>query len=384
MPEPKPDRAAERGIHLFTISGIRIIIDYSWFVIFFLVAMSLSVGYLPQEHPGASPLAYWTAGLLATVTFFLSILFHELAHSLVAMRSGIAIPSITLFLFGGVSRLSEEAKDPRTELTIAIVGPFSSFALALLFWLAGERLQGVIHPLAQAVVEYLAFINLALGIFNLIPGFPLDGGRVLRAIVWWRTGSLDRATRLVSDLGKGFALSLMFLGTLLIFRGALLGGVWLILIGMFLRGSAAQGYEQMSLLRALQSVKVGDVMIRKPVTVSPDLALGDLVNDYFLRHGYRGFPVTEEDKAIGLISIAELAGLAESELAARKVRDVMRPLDSSLVISKEAPLLQALERLSAPRAGRLLILEDGTLAGMITKTGLVRLLEMRQILTPRP
>jgi predicted transcriptional regulator len=139
----------------------------------------------------------------------------------------------------------------------------------------------------------------------------------------------------------------------------------------------------MSLLRALQSVKVGDVMIRKPVTVSPDLALGDLVNDYFLRHGYRGFPVTEEDKAIGLISIAELAGLAESELAARKVRDVMRPLDSSLVISKEAPLLQALERLSAPRAGRLLILEDGTLAGMITKTGLVRLLEMRQILTPR-
>jgi predicted transcriptional regulator len=176
----------------------------------------------------------------------------------------------------------------------------------------------------------------------------------------------------------------MFLGTLLIFRGALLGGVWLILIGMFLRGSAAQGYEQMSLLRALQSVKVGDVMIRKPVTVSPDLALGNLVNDYLLRHGYRGFPVTEGEKAIGLVSVEDLAGLPESELAARRVRDVMRPLDPSQVISKEAPLLQALERLSAPRAGRLLILDDGKLAGMITKTGLVRLLEMRQILTPRP
>ena len=380
MTEPKPDRATERGIHLFTIAGIRIIIDYSWFVIFFLVAVSLSTGYLPQEYPGASALAYWAAGLVATIAFFLSILFHELAHSLVALRSGIQIPSITLFLFGGVSRLSEEAKDPKTELTIAIVGPLSSFALALLFWLAGERLEGVIHPLAQAVVEYLSFINLALGIFNLVPGFPLDGGRVLRAIVWWRTGSIDRATRLVTDLGKAFAVSLMFLGALLIFRGALLGGIWLIFIGMFLRGSAAQGYEQMSLMRILESMKVGEVMIQAPVTVSPDLTLSDLLNRYFLRYGYRGFPVEEGGSAVGLISIADLAGLPESELAALKVRDRMRSLDASLVISKDAPLLKALERLSAPNVGRLLVLEDGRLSGMITKTGLLRLLEIHQIL----
>jgi CBS domain-containing protein len=246
----------------------------------------------------------------------------------------------------------------------------------------GERLEGILHPLALAVVEYLSFINLALGIFNLIPGFPLDGGRVLRAIVWWRTGSLDSATRLVSDLGKGFALALMFLGAMLLFRGALLGGIWLILIGMFLRGSAAQGYEQMSLMRALQSVKVGEVMIERPLTVSPDLTLSDLVNGYFLRYGYRGFPVEEGGEVLGLISIAELAGLPESELAARKVRDAMRSLDASHVISKEAPLLQALERLSAPNLGRLLVLEDGKLTGMITKTGLVRLLEIRQILNP--
>jgi len=380
MAESKPERARERGIHLFTIAGIRIIIDYSWFVIFFLVAVSLSAGYLPQEYPGASAPAYWTAGLLATIAFFLSLLFHELAHSLVALRSGIQIPSITLFLFGGVSRLSEEAKTPRTELTIAIVGPLSSFALALLFWLAGARLQGVIHPLAQAVVEYLSFINLALGVFNLIPGLPLDGGRVLRAIVWWRTGSLDRATRLVSDLGKAFAVSLMFLGALLIFRGALLGGIWLILIGMFLRGSAAQGYEQMSLMRILESVKVGEVMIGEPMTVSPDLTLSDLVNRFFLKYGYRGFPVEEAGSAVGLISIEDLAGVPESELATRKVRDVMRPLDASRVISKEARLLEALERLSPPGAGRLVVLEDGRLSGMITKTGLLRLLEIHQVL----
>ena len=380
MAEPNPERATERAIHLFTIAGIRIIIDYSWFVIFFLVAVSLSAGYLPQEYPGASAPAYWTAGLLATIAFFVSILLHELAHSLVALRSGIQIPSITLFLFGGVSRLSEEAKDPKTEFTIAIVGPLSSFALALLFWLAGERLEGVIHPLAQAVVEYLSFINLALGIFNLIPGFPLDGGRVLRAIVWWRTGSLDRATRLVSDLGKGFAVALMFLGAMLIFRGALLGGIWLIFIGMFLRGAAASGYEQMSLMRILESVKVGEVMIPEPVTVSPELTLSDLVNRYFLRYGYRGFPVEERGSAVGLVSIEDLAGIPESELAVQNVRDRMRPVDASRVISKDSPLLEAMERLSPPSVGRLLVLEDGRLSGMITKNGLLRLLEIHQVL----
>jgi Zn-dependent protease len=380
MPESRAEPVPERGIHLFTISGIRIIIDYSWFVIFLLVLVSLATGYLPQEVPGASASAYWAAGMVATLAFFLSILFHELAHSLVAMGSGIRIPSITLFLFGGVSRLSEEAKDPRTELKIAAVGPFSSFALALLFWAARQRLGGLVHPLAAAVVEYLSFINLALGIFNLIPGFPLDGGRVLRAILWWRTGSLDRATRLVSDLGKTFAVTLMFLGAVLIFRGALLSGVWLIFIGMFLRGAAASGYEQLPLVRALQSVKVGDVMIQDPLTVSPDLTLSDLVNRCFLRYGYRGFPVEEGGKAVGLISVSDLAGLPESELGARRVRAVMRSLDASQVISREAPLMEALERLSPPGVGRLLILEGGRVSGMITKTGLLRLLEIRRIL----
>jgi Zn-dependent protease/CBS domain-containing protein len=380
MSEPKSDSVPDRGIHLFTIAGIRIIIDYSWFLIFVLVAASLSGGYLPQEVPGASALAYGTAGIVATLSFFLSLLLHELAHSLVAMASGIRIPSITLFLFGGVSRLAEEPEDPQTELRIAIVGPFISFALALVFWIAGRRLEGVVHPLAVAVVEYLAFINVALGIFNLIPGFPLDGGRVMRAVLWWRTGSLDRDTRVVSDLGKSFALGLMFLGAILVFRGALLGGIWLIFIGMFLRGAAASGYEQMSLTRALQSVTVGEVMIEAPLTVPADLPLSDLVSRYFLRYGYRGFPVEEGGKAVGLISVGDLTRVSEAELGGRKVGDAMHPLDASRVISKEAPLLEALERMSRPEVGRLVILEGDRISGMVTKTGLLRLLEIRQIL----
>jgi Zn-dependent protease len=372
--------APERGIHVFTIAGIRIIIDYSWFLIFLLVAFSLSAGYLPQEFPGASPPTYWTAGLFATLAFFFSILFHELAHSLVAMQYGISIPSITLFLFGGVSRLSEEAKTPATEFKIAIVGPLSSFFLALVFWLLGARLSGALHPLVVVVVEYLAFINLALGIFNLAPGFPLDGGRVLRAVLWWRTGSLDRATRIVSDLGKGFAVMLMFVGALLIFQGALLGGIWLIFIGMFLRGSAAQSYEQVALTRALESTRVEDVMVENPVTLSRGLALSDVVSEYFLRYGYRGFPVLDGDRPVGVLSVRELAGVPAEERSGTSVGAVMAPLDASNTIARDATLLEALEKLSPLSVGRLLVVEDGRLAGMVTKTGLVRLLEIRKIL----
>lgn len=384
-PEPasqSPAPGVEPGIHLFSIAGIRIIIDYSWFIIFVLVAVSLSAGYLPQKNPGASPVSYWVAGLVATAAFFFSILFHELAHSLVALRAGISIPSITLFLFGGVSRLSEEPKEPKTDLRIAIVGPLSSFVLAGVFWLVGQKLGSSVHvhPLARAVVEYLAFINLALGIFNLAPGFPLDGGRVLRAIIWWRTGSADRATRIVSDLGKGFALTLIFAGAYVILQGALLGGIWLIFIGMFLRGSAAQGYEQMVLQRALQSARVSEVMIEDPVTLSPDIALSEVVDHYFLRYGYRGFPVVEGGSVVGLVSVNDVAGLPVSERAARRVREVMRPLDASRVISKDASLLEALEKLSPPGVGRLVVVENGKLIGLVTKTGLVRLLEVRRVL----
>jgi Zn-dependent protease len=374
------EQKSEPGIHLFTIAGIRIIIDYSWFLIFLLVAFSLSAGYLPQEHPGASTPLYWAAGLAATLAFFFSILFHELAHSFVAMHYGISIPSITLFLFGGVSRLSEEAKDPATELKIAIVGPLSSFFLALVFWFLGQRLGGALHPLARVVIDYLAFINLALGIFNLAPGFPLDGGRVLRAVLWWRTGSLDRATRIVSDLGKGFALMLMLLGAALIFQGALIGGIWLILIGMFLRGSAAQGYDQLALTRALESTRVEDVMIVEPITVTRELALSRVVADFFLRYGYRGFPVLDGGRPVGVLSIREIASLPEEELSRTSVGAVMKPLDSRNTISRSATLLEAMEKLSPLNVGRLLVLEDEKLAGMITKTGLVRLLEVRRVL----
>lgn len=368
----------ERGIQLFRVAGIRIVIDYSWFAIFLLVLFSLSVGYFPREHPDESGVTYWIAGLAATLLFFLSILLHELAHSLMAIRSGISIPSITLFVFGGVSKLSEEAKDPGTELKIAIVGPLTSFFLALVFWAIARLVEPVALPLVVSTLDYLALINAALGVFNLIPGFPLDGGRVLRAIWWRRTGSLQAATRLVSDLGKGFALALMLLGAVQIFSHNLLGGAWLLFIGMFLRGVAERGYEDTMLRGALEGVRVSDVMVRDVVIVSSRTSLRDLVNDYFLRYGYHGFPVLEENRPVGLVSISSLAGLREEELAEKTVAAVMTPLDDSRIIAADAPLIEALTRMAPSGVGRLVVMEGKDMVGLITRTGLARLVEIRR------
>src|SRR5262249_21279373 len=180
----------------------------------------------------------WSAGLFATLGFFASLVVHELSHSLVAQRYGIRVSGITLFLFGGVSRIEQEPADPRVELRVAVVGPLTSVALAALFWLAAWSLSDYRGRVTIAVLDYLAYVNAALGVFNLIPGLPLDGGRILRAAVWLRTGSVQRATRLASHLGAGFALGLMALGALEMLSGALMGGLWLVFIALFLRATA--------------------------------------------------------------------------------------------------------------------------------------------------
>ena len=377
--EPASGRA-RRGFQLFSIGGIRIIIDYSWFIVFFLVVWSLSAGYFPYRYSGESVTHYWIAGTFTALAFFLSILGHELSHSFMAIRSGIKIPSITLFLFGGVSQLSQEPHDPKTELKVAVVGPLSSFIFGLIAWLLSRQLVEASSPLLPAVFTYLAYINFAVGVFNLVPGFPLDGGRVFRAIWWWKTGSLNRATRVAADMGKGFAVLLMFLGALQIFAGSLLGGVWLIFIGMFLRGVAEQSYQELVVKQSLQGVQVGEVMIRDPVTVPPDLSLKRLVSEYFMKHGYRGFPVVEGEKALGVVSVNNLGGISEEQLSQKTVADVLRPLDGDMVIAPEATLIEALRKMGPAQVGRLLVLDGDRMVGMITKTGLVRFLEMRRIL----
>jgi Zn-dependent protease/predicted transcriptional regulator len=368
------------GINLFKVAGIQITIDISWFIIFLLVLWSLSAGYFPRQFPGQSIQVYWGAGLVATLLFFFSVLFHEMSHSLMAQRCGIEISEIKLFIFGGVSRLSEEAKNPVTEFKIAVVGPLSSFVLAIFFWFCTKLLGGLQLPLAQIITGYLVWINVALGIFNLLPGFPLDGGRILRAILWYKTGSLSRATKWASDVGKGLAIALMVLGALQIFAGMLIGGIWLIFIGMFLRGVAEGGYQEVVMRQSLEDVEVREVMIEDIVKVQPDLTVRELVSDYFLKYGFKGFPVMDKGKVIGVISLAEVKNTDYIQESTTRVADIMQPYNENIIISPDISLVIAMRKMVTENTARLLVMENDQLLGMITKTGLLRFLEIRNIL----
>jgi Zn-dependent protease/CBS domain-containing protein len=371
----------QSGLKLFRIAGIQIRLDYSWLIIFVLVLWSLSAGYFPRHYPDQSTSTYWIAGLVATVLFFASILIHELSHSLMAMRYGIKIPEITLFVFGGMAHISEDPKTPKIEFNMAVVGPLASFLLAGLFWGIKVVFEGIIPSLGVIVLEYLAWINVALGVFNLFPGFPLDGGRVFRAFWWWKTGSLRRATRLASDMGKGLALTLIILGGLQIFAGALLGGLWFIFIGMFLRGMAEGGYQELILKQSLEAVEAREIMVRDVVTLPPGLPLSRVITDYFLRYGYRGFPVAQEKRVLGVISLAEVKSVPEEERDSKKAEDVMRPRSEKIEIAPEASLSDALQKMTQEEMGRLLVMEKDQMLGMITKTGLLRHLELKHALT---
>lgn len=380
MAEKTPVASPIRGIRLFRIFGIQIAIDYSWFVIFFLLLWSLSAGYFPQRYPGYSSQAYWLSGLFATFLFFASVLIHELSHSVVALRSGLKISSITLFIFGGVSNMTEEPRSPGNEFKMAIAGPASSFVLAGIFWLIRTAIAGNQPPILVAIFSYLAYINLALGIFNLIPGFPLDGGRVFRSIMWKRQHSLKKATKTASEIGKGFAYGLMFLGGMQIIGGFLIGGLWFIFIGLFLRSAAEGSYRELVVRQFLDSVKIKDVMIKDFVSVDANMSVQKLISDYFLKYGYGGFPVEKNGRILGIVSLKDVTGVPEDRQAGTKVEDIMKPLDPEYEIAPEDSLTHALLKMQSEGLGRLMVAEDSKVTGMITRTGLFRFLEMKNIL----
>lgn len=353
--------------------------DPSWLVVFALVVWGVSGGYLPREHPGRSGATYLGAGFVTAIFFFASVLFHEFCHCLAARAGGIEVRRITLFLFGGVSHLSAEADSPSLEFRVAVVGPLSSLALALLFWGAGAVWPWT-GSLVEVVLGYLATINLILAVFNLVPGFPLDGGRVLRAAVWWKTGSLSRATRVAADAGKAFAVFLMIVGGLQILAGNLVGGLWLLLIGLFLRSMAEGGYRETMLRQALEGVRVRDVMVEHVVTVEPGLSVDRLVRDYILHLGYKGFPVVRGTEVVGLVGLVQARSVREDERAETTVGDIMVPVEDDVQIHPDASLAEALRVLTRTGDGRLLVLERGRLVGLLTKSGLARFVELRRVL----
>ncbi len=360
-----------------SIRGIDIRIDYSWFVIVFLILWTLTKGLFPSSLPGLSEPTYLVMGLVGTALFFLSLLGHELSHSFVARAKGIEVAGITLFIFGGMAHTKAEATTPGDEFQIAGVGPLSSFVIALLFasvvWV-GRPLGW--SPAVLLVASYLAYINRLLALFNLLPGFPLDGGRIFRSIVWKATGSLERATRWASWTGQAIAWVLIALGVYAMWQErSFLAGVWYVFIGWFLRNAAVSSYRQSRLQAVLEHGRAGDVMARDPETVPPDLTLQRLADDYFMRSRYGGFPVVQSGRALGLITLAQLKEVPRESWPRRTVADTMVPLSDSMVVGPDDSMRDALRAIQATAARRALVLRDGALVGVIAPADLSEWLE---------
>lgn len=370
--------------------GIPIRVHASWFLVFLLVSWTLSTGYLPEGLPGLSPGRYWAMGAAAALLLFLSVLLHELGHSYVARYYRIPIDRITLFIFGGVAHMRKEAPTPRAEFLIAVAGPAVSFALgAACFALVvlAESIQQ--PPSLQGPImlgALLGSVNLQLGLFNLIPGFPLDGGRVLRAGLWAWGKDFYRATKQAAVVGLGFGALLGLLGLATLF-GALMGelppsmassGGWVIFIGMFLFAAALAGRRQAALQHALATIPVRDLMVRTVTSIPSHCTLDEAVNQYFKVHGYGGFPVLDGGQPAGLVTVHEIQTVPVALWPWRQVGQVMRPLSPSLVVEPDVPVIQAMERMAREGLDRLVVMQNGEITGLLTHSAVVHFLQLRK------
>ncbi len=368
------------GVRLFKVFGIDISLDFSWFIIFFLVTMSLSRGYFPLKYPFFSTGTYWLMGIISSLLLFVTVLMHELSHSLVANHNGLNIRGIKLFVFGGVAQLGREPQSARVEFDVAIAGPICSFALHFIFkgmatGFASINPAGYHSPLV-ATLGYLAFINAFLAIINLIPAYPLDGGRVLRAFLWSRTGNLRKATAVASGVGKFFALFLIFMGFLEVIKGNFYG-LWWVFIGMFLYSAAKMGYEHVLIKDTLAGSLVRDVMTTKVVAVDGDLTLDKVVEDFFFRHHHSSFPVISGNKLKGMLTLIRIKEIPREQWAQSRAADCALPIDPHTIITPRERTENVLARLAEYELGRLLVMDKGKLVGIVTRQDVMKLLKLK-------
>lgn len=344
-------------------------------IVLALVTWTLATGYFPAYHPDLPASSYWAKALVASLLLFLSILVHEMGHALVALRHGIAIRSITLFIFGGVAQMEKDAADGTTEFKVAVVGPVVSLALAGLFYAASAAAAP--GSTVRGVARYLALINLVLALFNLLPAFPLDGGRVLRGLLWRSYGKM-RATRVATGAGTFFAYLLIATGALRFFGGDGIGGVWYVLIGWFLKEAAAGTYQSARLDEALQGATVADVMLTHVEKLPPDVSLAEAAREHFLRTGYGAYPVVRDGRPVGLLCLRDVLRHPPEEREVTSVQAAMTPLAGEIVAGPHEPLLSALAKMSRPGSGRLLVVEGGRLVGMLSLGSVLRHVRVRE------
>jgi Zn-dependent protease len=367
------------SLRIGKIFGIDIYIHISWVIIIVLMTWSLAVGWFPVLYHGFSAITYWVLGFIAAVLLFVSVLLHELAHSLVARARGLPVKNITLFIFGGVSNIEKEPGSPGIEFQIAVVGPLTSLLIGVLafvlFFLLGQYSSTL-----GAILWYLGVANILLGIFNLIPGFPLDGGRVLRSIVWKIDGNLRRATRIVTVVGQIIAYLFILAGIWLFFVGYFIDGLWLGFIGWFLLSSAQSANSEVMLQSVFRGVTVGEVMNTAPTTVPANISLQKLVDEYFLPLGLRSALVIQGDRLAGLITLSDIRHVPREEWGQTPVGLAMIPRDRLHIVSPQQSLNDVLPLMAGRDVNQLPVVQDDRLVGVLSRDAIVRYLEIRRSL----
>ncbi len=367
-----------RTFTLFKMFGFAVRIDLSWLIILVLVVWSLSAGVFPHWYEDLHWGTYLGMGFAAALGLFASIVFHELCHSLVARRYGLKMEGITLFLFGGVAEMGDEPESPKVEFLMAVAGPIASILVSAVFFSAyytGLALDWTMT--VTGVLWWVGFINAVLAAFNLIPGFPLDGGRVLRSVIWHYTQNLRKATESASRAGAAFGMTLIVLGFLFLLMGNLIGGLWWILIGMFLRSAAQQGLQQVIIRELLHGDTVSSFMNEAPVSVPPTISVEELVEDYVYKHHFKMFPVVDGDMLSGCISTKEIKNLPREQWNQMTVADAMTSCAADNTVSPDADAMDALRKMSKTGISRMMVVDDGRLVGIIALKDLLQFLSLK-------
>jgi Zn-dependent protease len=361
---------SKNSLRIGRIFGIPVNIDPSWLLIFVWVTWSLAGNYFPQMYPGWSTGLAWGMGIATSLLFFTSVLAHEIAHSLVARANGMPVHDITLFLFGGVAQIAEEPATPRREFLMAVVGPLTSLAIGGLSLLISALTRTVSQPLS-AMTMFLGGINLTLGVFNLIPGFPLDGGRVLRSLLWAARKDLVWATRWASRVGQFVAYSFILIGIWRGFSGDWIGGLWIAFIGLFLDNAARTSYLQMTLRNMLDGHVAREAMSSECPLVPPQLTVDVLVDQFVIQGGRRCFTVGAHGDIVGLLTIHNLRQVPKDQWPTTRVADVAIPLEKMRVVGPDTPLWDALQQMTAEGVNQLPVVDDGKLLGMLSRDQLL-------------
>lgn len=368
----------EKRLFLFKLLGFKVQADASWLFLALLVTWSLARGYFPSYYEGLSLNTYWWMGIAGMIGLFLCLILHELSHSLVARQFGLPIKGITLFIFGGVAEMEEEPPSAKVEFLVAIAGPIASFALAALFHILASFAERKGFPAAVwGVAGYLALINVVLAVFNLVPAFPLDGGRVFRAVLWRWKGDLRWATRWASRSGQVFGYTLIFLGVLNVLNANFIAGMWWFLIGMFLNVAARSAYVQLLTRRAFEGEPIARFMTPDPVTVSPAYSVRTLVEDYIYRHHFDLFPVVDEGRVIGLVGARHVKSVPLADWERARVADILEPYSMENTVDPRTDSVKALSTMRQTGQSRLMVVDDGRLVGVVALKDMLELFALK-------